>query len=229
MNHLFLHTCLDHIQWIVHQRTHPSAQTSQQQTLPMIQLHIAHGSIPPVLLPLPLPGNNPLLAIIVHGKVHGLVATLPQHGRDHALVQRSQPLLPRDEHGRLRDVLVLRVRPLLRIHEAVILALHPNLANLRGRHDRDGLRQSRQEAGDEGHPRGRRLPGSRAGISAVPAVYVVPIVLEAHEAYGHLGHDSRVHGREALVQREGTLALDDPPGRAERSEGGDYHGPARGG
>mmetsp|Transcript_17917 Transcript_17917/g.39197 ORF Transcript_17917/g.39197 Transcript_17917/m.39197 type:complete len:204 (+) Transcript_17917:1196-1807(+) len=132
-DYLLLHPRLDDIKRIVNHRTKATANPAKDKTLPRSQPNV---TLPPVLPPL----DDSILEPVVRSEVDGLIASLPHHGRDDALVEGSESLLPNNHHGGLSDVGVLPMLELSRIDHGIVLRLHPDLANLGRRYDHDGFR-----------------------------------------------------------------------------------------
>mmetsp|Transcript_39664 Transcript_39664/g.92828 ORF Transcript_39664/g.92828 Transcript_39664/m.92828 type:complete len:232 (+) Transcript_39664:723-1418(+) len=164
-----------------------------------------HQALPRRLLPSGL-------HIIVGGEVGRLVASLSQHGGNDALVERRRSLLADDRQRRLHDVGIFSTGEGAGVDHRVELGLHADLTDLGRGHDQDGLRQAREEAGDED----RALTGAEGGRRCQHILKL----LERPKPKGHFRHDPRVHRRQTLVQTREPLPGHDAPRHLHRPETG---------
>ena len=209
-------------QRVVNHRTKATANPTKDEALPRPQPDAALASVLPPL-------DDGILEPVVRREVDGLVAALPHHGRDDALVEGAESLLADDDHGGLDDVGVLPMPELGGIDHGIVLRLHPDLAHLGGRYDHDRLREARRQSGEERDGTGVLSGGEVAllivrfaAVRADEGAEMFAVPLEADESDRHLGHYAGPYGRQALVEGGEALSGDDALGRAEGSEGSRY-------
>lgn len=185
-----LQTSLDGIDGRVAQRTHGTRDKTDKGSLPARQGRIG-------ILRLPL--LEPLLEVGVGGKVDGLVRALAEGREGDAAVEGAEALLLDDGVEGVRGVSVLG--NIHGVRHGVVLGLEADLDDLHGRDDGNGLGHTGGETGNED-----ALAGDVAG-GLVGQHLLVP--LKGGEADGHLGHNARQDGAEALVQSKRRFFLDE--------------------
>lgn len=157
-----------------------------------------------------LPVHEPALKVRVGGKVDGLVGALAQGGEGDAAVEGAEPFLLDDGVEGVGGVAVLG--DVERVGHGVALRLQADLDDLHRGDDGDGLGDAGGEAGEED-----ALARDDARL-LVAEHLLVP--LERGEADGHLGHDARQHGAEALVEGHGRLLLHNLDARLDEAAAG---------
>lgn len=185
-----LQSCLDGVDGGVAQRTHGTADESNEGRL-------VAGEVGTLVLR--LPDLQPLLEVRIRREVHSLVGALSQRREGHATVQRTESLLPDNRIQSMCRVSVLR--HIQRISHRVMLRLQPNLNNLHRRHNRHRLSHTSRQASHEG--------SAARDDASVGIGQELLVGFEGSEADGHLGDNTGEDGAETLVEAERSLFLDD--------------------